>query len=87
MEEDPWHVDGGGRLPSRQAGGLDDCSMAFISELVPQEDPTPQEGLGVIAAVSPPVKGYGWLGPARRPRRMTLRSSSSSRGRPRRWTS
>ena len=39
--------------------------------------------------VSPRLGGYryGWLRPAWRPRRMALRSSSSSRGRPRRYMS
>eukprot|EP00964_Phaeocystis_antarctica_P078428 scaffold48786_cov61-Phaeocystis_antarctica.AAC.3 len=60
--------------------------------------PGGSEGGGESDWVGPPallgsVEGYSihvnsrWLEPARRPRRMALRSSSSSRGRPRRCTS
>eukprot|EP00964_Phaeocystis_antarctica_P044624 scaffold25644_cov62-Phaeocystis_antarctica.AAC.10 len=60
--------------------------------------PSGSEGGGESDGVGPPallgsVGGYGvhlnsrWLGPARRPRRMALRSSPSSRGQPRRCMS
>eukprot|EP00964_Phaeocystis_antarctica_P005419 scaffold2960_cov61-Phaeocystis_antarctica.AAC.3 len=49
------------------------------------------DGAGPPASLHGPVGVYGihsrWLGPACRPRRMAVRSSPSSRGRPRRWSS